>query len=215
MKLKKCISIVLVLFLLLSFGGCGEKNAQTQETQISEPETSEIKAPEPEASEVAALPEEELFYPWMIGNAEFMVPAGVIPSNMVEDGVEYCTFQIGDLFVLVSAIPKEGRFSLADFEKEDADAYLNELMEPDEYGYAPATGELIIAGEIPYYMLGYSYEDTGSWIMFYTILDGIAYNFCGWRPNDAIAETDIEFLWGTASTLNSLLVELEEEVDGE
>ena len=166
MKLKKCISIVLVLFLLLSFGGCGEKNAQTQEPQISEPETSEIKAPEPETSEVAALPEEELLYPWMIGNAEFMVPAGVIPSNMVEDGVEYCTFQIGDLFVLVSAIPQEGRFSLSDFEKEDADAYLNELMEPDEYGYAPATGELIIAGEIPYYMLGYSYEDAGCWIMF-------------------------------------------------
>lgn len=214
MKLKKCISIILVLFLLLSFVGCGDTKTETQETQISEPETSEIKAPEPETSEVAALPEEELFYPWMIGNAEFMVPVGVIPSNMVEDGVEYCTFQIGDLFVLVSAIPQEGRFSLSDFEKEDADAYLNELMEPDEYGYAPATGKLIIAGEIPYYMLGYSYEDAGSWIMFYTILDGIAYNFCGWRPNDTIVETDVEFLWGTASTLNSLLIELEEEVDG-
>ena len=108
-----------------------------------------------------------------------------------------------------------GRFSLSDFEKEDADAYLNELMEPYEYGYAPATGELIIAGEIPYYMLGYSYEDTGSWIMFYTILDGMAYNFCGWRPNDTVVETAVEFLWGTASTLNSLLAELEEEVDGE
>ncbi len=213
--MKRCISIVLVVFLLLSFVGCGDTKTETQEPQISEPETSEIKAPEPEASEVAALPEEELFYPWMIGNAEFMVPAGVIPSNMVEDGVEYCTFQIGDLFVLVSAIPQEGRFSLSDFEKEDADAYLHELMEPDEYGYAPTTGGLIIAGEIPYYMLGYSYEDAGSWIMFYTILDGIAYNFCGWRPDDTIAETDIEFLWGTASTLNSLLVELEEEVDGE
>lgn len=204
--MRKYISIVLVIVLCLSCVGCGEKKTETQETEISETETSEV----------TDLPEEEeLFYPWIIGNAEFMVPAGVIPSNMVEGDVEYCTFQVGDLFVLVSAIPQEGRFSLSDFEKEDADAYLNELMEPDEYGYAPATGELIIAGEIPYYMLGYSYEDTGSWIMFYTILDGMAYNFCGWRPNDTVVETDVEFLWGTASTLNSLLAELEEEVDGE
>jgi hypothetical protein len=206
--MRKYMSIVLVIVLCLSFVGCGEKKTETQETEISEAET--------ETSEVTDLPEEEeLFYPWIIGNAEFMVPTGVIPSNMVEGDVEYCTFQVGDLFVLVSAIPQEGRFSLSDFEKEDADAYLNELMEPDEYGYAPATGELIIAGEIPYYMLGYSYEDTGSWIMFYTILDGMAYNFCGWRPNDTVVETDVEFLWGTASTLNSLLAELEEEVDGE
>lgn len=50
------------------------KKTETQETEISETETSEV----------TDLPEEEeLFYPWIIGNAEFMVPAGVIPSNMV------------------------------------------------------------------------------------------------------------------------------------
>ena len=153
---------------------------------------------------------EELFSTWIVGNAEFSVPIDSMPMNMREEGVEYCGFQAGELYVLVSAVPLRGLFSLSDFDKEDADAYLEELKAPDKYGYAPVTSKLIIAGQLPYYLLGYSYEDTGSWVVFHTILDGMAYDFCGWRPGDRIVEEDIEFLWGTASTLESIPLEMEE-----
>ena len=153
---------------------------------------------------------EELFSTWIVGHGEFSVPIDSMPMNMREEGVEYCGFQAGELYVLVSAVPLRGLFSLSDFDKEDADAYLEELKAPDKYGYAPVTAELIIAGELPYYLLGYSYEDTGSWVVFHTILDGMAYDFCGWRPGDRIVEEDIEFLWGTASTLESIPLEMEE-----
>ena len=74
---------------------------------------------------------EELFSTWIVGNAEFSVPIDSMPMNMREEGVEYCGFQAGELYVLVSAVPLRGLFSLSDFDKEDADAYLEELKAPD------------------------------------------------------------------------------------
>lgn len=176
--------------MCLLLAGCGAGSGETAagETAAEEEETFD----------------EELLSQWVVGGVTFMVPTSSRPQNMTEDGVEYCAFQAADLYIPDEApLPQEGIFSLTDFEKEEADAYLEELKAEDEYGYAPAVAELIIAGDIPYYLLGYSYEDAGSWVILHTILEGRAYNICGWRPGDRITEEDIEFLWGTASTLGA------------
>ena len=193
--MEKGIRAAFLLLLCLLLAGCGAGGGETAagETAAEEEETFD----------------EELLSQWVVGGVTFMVPTSSRPQNMTEDGVEYCAFQAADLYILMSAVPQEGIFSLTDFEKEEADAYLEELKAEDEYGYAPAVAELIIAGDIPYYLLGYSYEDAGSWVILHTILEGRAYNICGWRPGDRITEEDIEFLWGTASTLEPIPLETE------
>ena len=69
-------------------------------------------------------------------------PLWCCPLDVYKRQVEYCAFQAADLYILMSAVPQEGIFSLTDFEKEEADAYLEELKAEDEYGYAPAVAEL-------------------------------------------------------------------------
>lgn len=221
--MKKGIFALLLLLPLLFLAACGEKE-EAAAPQQAEPaaedvpaadiETDEAEAGEDETDAKDTSDEEDIaeteftLVPWFVGNASFSVPAGAIPQNMVEEGTEYCAYENGGFFIMASATPLRGLFSFSDFDAEEASAYLEELAEPDENGYAPQTAELVMAGEHPYCLLGYAYDD-GSWASFHTILDGVAYTFTGWRPGEQIAEEDIQYLWGTAATLEAVSLETE------
>lgn len=200
------MGVLAVLFLFLTLAGCANSTEESIDSASVEGPDYENKISEDKEMGEELASEEEIFVDWVVGNASFTVPMGCLPQNMLEDKAEYCAYQVGELFIMVSAVPLKGRFSLEDFEKTNADAYLEELKAPDDNGYAPATVEMIMAGDLPYYLLGYAYEE-GSWVSFHTLLDGVAYTFTGWRPGEHITEEDVQYLWGTASTLQAIPLE--------